>query len=83
MISRLPLVVQDKELLVFTFGMIFDYIEIWDDVLQICLAKSIEEIFRKEAKGMQNLKEIINLLLRFCMKMISTEVNNVLIYKLD
>jgi hypothetical protein len=77
MINNLHSLVENKDLLAFTFGMIFDYIEIWDDFLQISLAVSISDIFCKEVNGIKNMKEVTNPLLRFCMKMISTELENV------
>ena len=81
MINKIPYIVTDKELVEYTFAMILEYIEIWDDSLQIGLAYSIVNLFTLFEEVGANMASSINPLIKFCMKMISTEVSNVKIKK--
>jgi hypothetical protein len=81
MINKIPYIVTDKELVEYTFAMILEYIEIWDDSLQIGLAYSIVNLFTLFEEVGANMANTINPLIKFCMKMISTEVSNVKIKK--
>ena len=113
MISKLPTVVKNKDLTEFTFGLILEYIEIWDDCFQVSLANTIVKLYdlemrnnnngKKEAKEKSEKKmclideekdeyystvqdsmtNLINPLIKFCMKIISTEVTNVNFIKLN
>ena len=113
MISKLPTIVKSKELTEFTFGLILEYIEIWDDCFQVCLANSIVKLYDVEMLNINNGKKtakeksekemyqidkekdeyystvqdsmtnLINPLIKFCMKIISTEVTNVNFIKLN
>ncbi len=81
MINKIPYLVNNKELLDFTFSLILEYIEIWDDSLQIGLANAIYNLFTKnlncEVELGNNMADSVNLVIKFCMKMISTELSNV------
>jgi len=82
MINRIPYLVNNKELLDVTFSLILEYIEIWDDNLQIGLANAIFNLFtlnlNYEVELANNMVDSINLVIKFSMKMISTELSNVI-----
>lgn len=82
MINRIPYLVNNKELLDITFSLILEYIEIWDDNLQIGLANAIFNLFtinlNNEVELANNMVDSINLVIKFSMKMISTELSNVI-----
>jgi hypothetical protein len=81
MINKIPYLLNDKDLLDFTFSLILEYIEIWDDNLQIGLANAIFNLYTINLNyGRElgnNMADSINLVIKFCMKMISTELSNV------
>ena len=82
MINKIPYLVNNKELLDVTFSLILEYIEIWDDNLQIGLANAIFNLFtinlNYEVELANNMVDSINLVIKFSMKMISTELSNVI-----
>lgn len=82
MINKIPYLVNNKELLDVTFSLILEYIEIWDDNLQIGLANAIFNLFtinlNCEVELANNMVDSINLVIKFSMKMISTELSNVI-----
>ena len=53
--------------------------EIWDENLQIDFAIAICEVF-KDDHHHENIKQIYNLIIKFCMKIISTDDKNVCNY---
>lgn len=74
----------DKEVIEFIFQSIMEYIEIWDDCLQLALAEAIYSIYNASNIDEKvtfllffNMSGIIHSLLKFCMKIISTEVSHV------
>jgi len=78
---------KDADLIEYTFQSIMDYIEIWDDNLQTALANSIYIIYTNTRNENEvnafyriysNMEKIVNSLLKFCMKIVSTEVNDVI-----
>jgi len=80
MINKIPFYKNDPDLIEFTFILIMEYIEIWDDCLQYALASSIYIIYSVKTdrlKTFTNMNIIVNPLIKFCMKIISTEVNSV------
>lgn len=109
LIKNLPQKVSQKELIEYTIKSILEYIEIWDEILQIEFSNSIYRIFyvdsiseiyyasfymnssnqhlnyknikesdQKEImKIYYGMKDIINALLKFLMKIISTDDKNV------
>ncbi len=85
MIYKLPTNIKDKELTEYLFGLILEYIEIWDDPFQISLAISIYNLFKIDIETEEDdllrihnsMSNIINPILKFCMKIISQEIPNV------
>ena len=65
-----------SSLIVSTVKYIQEYVEIWDEKLQIDFANAISQVFQDETHH-DNLKELYNLILKFCMKIISTDDKNV------
>jgi hypothetical protein len=87
MINKIPFMKKDADLIEYTFQSIMDYIEIWDDNLQTALANSIYIIYTNTRNENEvnafyriysNMEKIVNSLLKFCMKIVSTEVNDVI-----
>ena len=90
MIYKLPSNIKDKELTEYFFGLILEYIEIWDDPFQISLAISIYNLFKIDIETeeeellrvLNSMSNIINPILKFCMKIISIEIQNVIKIKI-
>jgi hypothetical protein len=59
----------------FLFKNLIEYIEIWEENLQIEFAKSLEKLFKTSQADLllENFKKIFNPLIKFCMKIISTD----------
>ena len=99
MINSIKDMIKTKQLIEHAITLILEYIEIWEDSLQIAFAAAIENTFNpdsildkfevleennllyedeiKMSLIYSNTVNIANLILKFCMKIISTEVSNV------
>jgi hypothetical protein len=84
-INKIPYMLNQKEILHYTIQSILEYIEIWDESFQISFAKALAQIYSKFLNtGIEedeeklpliyySMNDILNQLIKFCMKIISTE----------
>ena len=71
---------KNPEISEYIFTNIIEYIEIWDENLQVIFAQTLEKIYSNSNKVeiFSNLERVHNLIIKFCMKIISTDDNKVI-----